>query len=54
MCLVVTFEDILLSDISEDCDGLIEDGIYFGIGFLVVVIKLDGERTRGNGNKSPL
>jgi hypothetical protein len=36
MPFVVTLENVLLGDIPKDCDGLIEDGIYFGIRFLVV------------------
>jgi hypothetical protein len=35
MAFVVTLENILLGDVPENCDGLVKDGIYFCIGFLM-------------------
>lgn len=34
MAFIVTLKDVLLSDVSEDGDGFVEDNIHLGIRFL--------------------
>jgi hypothetical protein len=50
MAFVVTFENVLLGDIPEDCDGLVEDSVHFGISFLGAD-KSDTESTRRSSDK---
>lgn len=53
MTFVITFEDVFLCNIPKDSYGFVEDGIHFGISFLVQATS-GRESTRNKSLLTPL